>query len=677
MYRAIGIFSACCAIAACGGGDSATTSNPTPPANVDISEYGELTSTEIEATVLKPASAQELENHLKNGMRLNVNLSDGAAILDTTAPTPAATPSPAAAQESEFSATNTHVRGVDESDFVKYDGSYIYMTTHPEYIWGEDRPSAEIRILQSDPINAELSEIGKIPLDNDRWGEVSELYLVAGEEQTEGLVTLRSSWSYIAAAEPALADAVFDIYPAPFEDKIQLVTYDVSNPSSPEESFSVEIDGYLQSSRKIDNTLYLVTQFSPYFSFIHYHFDNPEDAAENEQRIADIALRDLLPAVSVNGGEERPLVDAGDCFIPVDLTPQHGYHNIISIVAIDLENQEIASAKCLNTHVNGIYATQSSLYIGGSSVRDWFSHSSYTVIHKFTLGDEISYRATGMVPGTLGWADPSFRMDEFDGHLRVVTTSRDDNWNPSHRLNILRDSSTTDEMTLVAELPNDNHPQTIGKPNEDIYAVRFMGERAFVVTFERIDPLYLLDLADAENPFIAGELEVPGFSTYLHPVGDDYLLGIGQDADDAGIAQGVKVSLFDISDIGAPSLVNSETFGDRGSWSNALYDLRAISFLAPSEDQLRVAFPISVYGEPWSWQEEALHLFEINGLAANSADLRFAGKITAEANGGPMTWPTYSGTDRGILHDEAVYYIHGNNAWAAFWSSPDAATGPH
>jgi len=683
MHRVTSIVSVCCMIVACGSdNNSSSTPSPTGSAAVDIGDYGELTKTDVEAKVLKQASADELENHLKNGMRLNVSIRGNRIAGDNPADdsgqtAPTATLSVAAAQESEFSSTNTHVRGVDESDFIKYDGKFIYMATHPEFIWGEDKPNAEIRILETDPASAGITQAGRISLDNDQWGEVSELYLMENDEGTSGLVTLRSSWSYIAATEPTLTDVAFDIYPAPFEDKIQMATYDVSDPSTPERSFTVEIDGYLQASRKIGNTIYLVTQFSPHFSFIQYHFDSEQEAQENEDRIASITLQDLLPSVSINGGEERSLVDADDCLIPVDLTPQHGYHNILSIVAIDLENQKISSATCLNAHVNGIYSTPNNLYIGGSAVRDWSTHNSFSVIHKFNLGDEISYRSTGFLPGTLGWNNPSFRMDEFDNSLRVVTTSLDENWSPLHTLSILRDSDITDEMELLATLPNEANPQPIGKPDEDIYAVRFFGERAYIVTFERIDPLYIIDLSDVVNPTIAGELEVPGFSTYLHPVGDNYLLGIGQGTDDSGIAESIKVSLFDINDINAPNLIHSESFGDSGTWSSALYDLRAISFLAPTPDQLRFSFPISIYGTEWSWQEEALHLFEINGLDGNTADFTFVGKIISEELTDQNLWPSFSGTDRSVLHDEAVYYTHGNSVWTAFWSNPEVANGPH
>lgn len=685
MLRSFTLLAASCALAACGG-DSAT-STPTPSNDaMSINKYSELNQTGIEAKALKHATATELERHLKNGLRLSVayyppdefwTMVGDSPDSRPPVPAPMATPSATAAESSEYSATNTHVRGVDESDFVKYDGQHIFMVTHPEYVWGQAQPASEIRILETDPVNASVNEISTIPLNDEQWGEVSEIYLSENETGTHGLVTLRSSWSFIAAAEPSFTDSAIAVFPPPQQDKVQLVSYDVSTPATPEKSFSIEIDGYLQASRKIGNTVYLVTQFSPHLPEIQYYFSDENDAQENENRIAALTLTQLLPSVRINDGDAMPLVAAEDCLIPVDLDASKGYRNMVSIVAVDVEAQELSSVKCLNAEVSGIYSSTENLYLGGSSYSNWGTSDSFTVLHKFSISDGIDYRSTGIVPGTLGWDDPSFRMDEHDGHFRIVTSMRDSSWKLHHRLSVLRDSDDSDTMTVVAQLPNPDHPAPIGKPEEDIYAVRFMGDRAYVVTFLRTDPLYVLDLSDASNPVIAGELELPGFSTYLHPVDASYLLGVGQDADDAGQTQGIKVSLFDVSDSAMPTEIHSMTFGERGTWSNGLYDLRALTFLRASDDQLRFTLPISRYADNWQWQEEALHLFEINGLTQLVADLAYAGKIVSESVSAVNQSPSSAGTDRAILHGEAVYYTHGDSVWSSFWSSPAAASGPN
>ncbi|MFL0800689.1 MAG: beta-propeller domain-containing protein [Agarilytica sp.] len=685
-------------ISACGGSDGDTD---TAEFNQTVSpdEYHTLQKTSIEPTQLKYASESELLNHLKNGIRVNVSVSDiditplrlGDGINTPIVLEAAIEDASADASGIDFSTTNTHVAGVDESDFIKYDGNYLYMSIYGyNSITDSSITSGPgIRILETTPNSAQIEEIATIPVDDAYWGNINTLYLTDSTDSTSSdtLITLRNHASY---GRPSFTEGLMaaDIY-MPAEEKIEIVGYDVQDPSNPEQRYSIEIDGYINNSRKIGNTLYLVSNYFPYLPTIQYYFSSEEDAQENEESISELTLDDLLPTVSINGAEATTLMQPDTCLVPANLEDRHGYAAITSVIAIDLDLGEISSVNCLNAQVNGLYANQDSLYLGGSMYKPWEnagqSFSSYTVVHKFNLGEQIRYRSTGTVPGWLGWRDPSFRMDEFDNQLRIVTTENNITGNPEHRLSILEDSNTTDEMRLVAELPNDESPAPIGKPGEDIFSVRFVGEQAYIVTFMRTDPLYVLDLSDATNPQIAGELEVPGFSTYLHPVGENYLLGIGQDADENGFARGVKASLFDVRDMSSPQLIGSETFGSRGSWSPALNDLRAITFLQTNADQLRFAFPISIYGEGFIyWQEDALHLFEINGLSSandgaseSSADLSFVGKITSESADDERTWPNYSGIDRSVLHNDAIYYAHGDFIWAGFWTNPETATGPH
>ncbi len=761
MLRATFIFSACCALIACGGSnnDSDTETPFTGP--ISVEDYQKLTKTDIQPSVLKTASAEELEQHLKNGLRLNAypvyytNAFDDAVALEggaetppvpegtavptplvtrsdnefsdaaptplgtpvatstafptpaaspvstpvataTPTPTPALTPTPTPIttptptpvviddvfvdvdNSDNYSTTNVHVEGVDEADFVKYDGEHIFMVTNPEYHWGEDQPNAAIRILATDPVNASVRERSSIPLNDNLWGEVSEIYLTENEGQTESLVTLRSSWNEYVIAEPAFTDVMFDSY-IPYsygKNQIQLVSYDVSNPEEPSEAFKIEIDGYIQDSRKIGNTMYLVSMHSPYIPYLDIYSYREGGLQSVEEQIAALSLDDLLPKVSINGGEEQTLLAPEDCLVPVDLDKYQGYLNIVSVLAINLETNTIESKKCLNTNVQGIYANEEHLFIGGSKYQSWFDHQSFTVVHKFSLSDGIDYVSTGTVPGFMGWNDPSFRMDEKAGYFRIVTTERDESWSPIHRLSILQDSSTTDEMQLVAELPNEARPDAIGKPNEDIYSVRFDENRAYVVTFERTDPLYIINLEDPTDPYIDGELEVPGFSEYLHPINDSYLIGVGNDADLNGIAQGVKVTLFDVSDAASPQEVNSFVFGESGSSSAASYDLRAFTSLTVG-DNFRFTLPIRRNGLSWSWLDTGLYLFEVEGINESNASFSYNGNIVSESSSASQQWWNYGEIDRSILHDDAVFYMHGEDIWTTFWHTPAAVKGPY
>jgi hypothetical protein len=112
---------------------------------------------------------------------------------------------------------------------------------------------------------------------------------------------------------------------------------------------------------------------------------------------------------------------------------------------------------------------------------------------------------------------------------------------------------------------------------EQIYAVRFIGDAGYVVTFRQVDPLYTLDLSDPTAPRVVGELKIPGYSAYLHPVGPGLLLGVGQDASATGQTSGLQASLFDVSDPANPVRIDRESFG-AGSSSEVEYDHHAFSF---------------------------------------------------------------------------------------------------
>lgn len=658
-------------LTACGGSSSGK-SKPT--------DYSTLVKNDRQSSELKLSSTNELEQHLKNGIRIQLEETYGYSrtadvSINGTAVSPAAE-FDTEASSSEFSETNNQVSGVDEADFVKYDGTHLYVSTHPEFIWGEETPDASITIYETSPTQASSVLVGSIPVTSDNWGEISELYLVRSMDtdvpQTTGLVSLRSSWSMISAAEPAMEAAFTDIW-GPVDDKIQLALYDVTDPTTPLPRWGLEIDGYLHGSRKIGNTLYLVTGYNATLrTLMQYHEENRE---HNEDLIHNADLSELLPKVSINGGEPQVLHGSEQCYLPNETTEYHGLNNLVTLVAIDLSAQEITSTECLNTFASGIFSSQNSFYLGHSQwIEEEESYRYETIIHKFSLADnQVTYRSTGAAPGSLNWRAPSYSMDEHNGNLRVVSTQRDSQNAPTHRLTVLRDIENSDSMEVIAQLPNESQPDLIGKPGEDIFAVRFHGDRAFIVTFEQIDPLYVLDLSTANAPFVAGELEIPGFSTYLHPVGNSYLLGVGHNVDNQNRNSGIKVSLFDVR-TDTPTELGSVILGSTGTWSPSTFDARALTFLQSTPDKLRMTLPVSVYDNN-NWQNEALHMFEVNGLTAENASLQHAGEIISERRTEDILWPRSYGVDRSVLHADAVYYIHGNTLHSEFWgaSSPNPA----
>jgi uncharacterized secreted protein with C-terminal beta-propeller domain len=259
---------------------------------------------------------------------------------------------------------------------------------------------------------------------------------------------------------------------------------------------------------------------------------------------------------------KRALVACDD----VRRTPRFTGVDMLTVLTVDLDRGLPAvDADSVMTRADTVYASPTSLYvaINGGWERD------DTSIHRFDLAgsDRTDYRASGQVPGDLV---NQFALSEYKGVLRVATT----------------DSSGAKSQSLVTALqPRSGRLEKIGQvgglgEGEQIYAVRFIEDRGYVVTFRQIDPLFTLDLADPTHPRVRGELKIAGYSAYLHPVGDHELLGIGQDATPEGRQAGTQLSLFDVADPAAPKLLSKVKLGALTS-SEAEYDHHAFLWWEP------------------------------------------------------------------------------------------------
>lgn len=594
-----------------------------------------------------------------------------------------------------------HVQGVDEADYAKYDGQYWYIATYPQYRRELPYPNSPgVQIVATDPATPNAEILSHFSMEDD-WGSISEMYLVQQDGTTSHLAALRNQWGSVRPMLPGLgmfgmegggesvdggavampSDGTlqtamsidFGYWHEPINSSVRLQLINVHNPSDPQQDWDLHIDGALIDSRKIGNTLYLITRFDPWLAELDYAWDE-QVMQSNETRIRSSELEQLLPKYRIGGGEQQLLTQ--NCYLQDNVEDHHGFASLVHITAVDLTEQSIINSRCLNSSVESLSMSTESLYLSGT-VYDPYSYQQKTVIHKFDLTEAgAEYAATGSVAGGLGWrSDPAFRLHEHQGDLRVVTSQ----WisgDIEHRLFILEQDGK--QLRTVAQLPNDAQPAPIGKPGEDIYSVRFQKDRAYIVTFLQYDPLYSIDLSDRLNPRVTGELEVPGFATYMHPVGEDYLFTLGHDAREDGLALGIKAELIDISG-DAPTVVDTIILGGRGTQSEATYNLRALSFLPIGDDELRIVLPISLFeaadeGSWGEWQYTGLQMLEITGLAAGEARLSNVGTIVAERSDSQSY--LRHGIHRGILHDDAVFYTHNDAIWAAHWHSPSEAVGP-
>jgi len=630
-------------------------------------DYSNLQKSSVQDSPLTGVSGGDFSTYIKNGIRLRLSGQNDSIALASVSEG-----DQLGIGTSSFSTTNVHEIGVDEADRMKYDGNYLYQVNQDYFETTEGNRNNNIRVFSSDPENATLQLVSEIENESEEL-RVSDLFLRADAQQ---LVTINKTEFY------AWDSMLIDLDWRWTSGKTQVQLYDVQTPENPSEQWKIEIEGNLEGSRRIDNILYLVTRYIPNIEEIDYAASSDDEKIANERLIANTPVSDLLPHYQTNDGAIRSLVDADDCLVNEGNDDNDGYADIITLSAIDLDTQQVTSSVCLNTNIQGIYSSTSGFYIGGSSNFSWFGFAGFTSVHKFDLdGSNIEYKASKSLPGTLGWNNASFRMSEFNDQLRIVTTDfNQSNNDPEHHLTVLAEDGSN-ELEVISSLPNDINPEPIGKVGEDIFAVRFTDSRAYIVTFERVDPLYVIDLSTPESPVIAGALEIPGFSRYLHPLSEDWLLGIGNEAEN-GLIQGVKVELYDIRDMSNPLVKDKLVFGDRGSYSEATYDLRSISLLNVSEQQQRLAIPIDIWqqlSQPSSsqWLESGLFLFEIDTAENDERSLTLSGKMITESFSGEQSHPSSQVGGRSQLHDDAVFYLHGNRFYGSLWGDWGTQNGPY
>lgn len=608
------------------------------------------------------ASAAELEASLKAGL---------TAIEQ---PDPRSSAVGGDAGRADFTGTYTQEANVDEFDTVRYDGEHLFIapmrfancchvfttqTTAPSGTPPAAVPA--IRIMATDPNTADVTLQASIPLED----EVTVQGMYVGDDQLIALTSRRINGTY-----GGFWDDLVEWLP----DALELLIYDTADPENPVLAESAHIEGVFVDSRRIGDTIYLITRYTPEIEGLAYPVNDAADQAANEAILANVSLATMLPTITINGNEQS-LVEPTQCLSSSDRS-SGGYPVITSITAFPVGNPAAFSTTCYNEASYGVYVSEQSIYLTQRHLDDT-AQSYATQVHKFGLDNiTVDYRGSIEVPGevwTGGQLD--FRLSEANGDLRMLSTvyTADTNDSLDHHLYVVREKSGSPGLELVGELPNVSRPEEIGKPNEQLYGVRFIDNRAYIVTFKQIDPLYVLNLANPEDPTIAGQLEVTGFSDFLHPVSDDLLLGLGEDA-----SGGIKLELFDVSQVAQPLSRGSLTLGGRGSSSEARYDRHAFTYQSDVDGVDRFTIPAYLLATDNSFEfvESGLYLFEIRDkMTPNLASLISVGSMSiVGANGGIPVDGT--SRNRAYLNGDSVFYVRDNQVWSAFWTMPDGFRGP-
>jgi uncharacterized secreted protein with C-terminal beta-propeller domain len=493
-----------------------------------------------------------------------------------------------------FSQTNVQVPGVDEGDIVKTDGNYLYLLRGQQLDVIDARPGHDPAIVSQTTINGQpIAEY----LDGQHLTVLSSVYL-GGPIPVDPLPV------------PVPGSAVPQYtQPVQITSRVQVTVFDVTNAAAPQAIQTNGIDGNYVESRAVGDKVYVVVQNTfdnlPPPKIQTTGTDNQyETEAQYRADLATYVANASSPHVySVEPGDlaSGPILDLADparTYKPV--SSDDG--SLVSVVTYDLTGNSgpgpIDAVSAVGSYASNVYASADNLYV---LTPHWSPNGgdSTTVLERFALGGgHPDLTAVGQVPGQVL---NQFSMDESGGTFRIATTTFGGQ-TPSSNVYVL----TADQGVLKVSGSLENLT-----PGEQIYSVRFAGDRGYVSTFKQTDPLLTLDLSDPSHPRVAGELQLPGFSRYLQPIDDTHLIGIGRDVDPTtGRTGPLQVSLFDVSDPTAPRLVDRYTIATDGwTGSDAEYDAHAIGYFP---DYRVLALPVYGY-EAGTWEmQSALWVFQVD-----------------------------------------------------------------
>ncbi|MBF0443813.1 MAG: beta-propeller domain-containing protein, partial [Oligoflexales bacterium] len=498
---------------------------------------------------------------------------------------------------SHYTTTNLIEKGVDEPDFIKNTGKNIFIIS-----------KRKLEIIKSWPAD-KMTTLSTVELPDDP----QEMVLLGDDK----LALISHYYKNESVGKPR------PFFWPPFgfyRPHYRLTVFNITNLEKPYIEDEYRFSGQYMGMRHVGGRLLLVhrnyigypsgliTRIPGYenaprkmteeeLSEVLRRFDEKVmEAVENDKRILySMTAWQLLGLSSEGGPMENFSVKEKSCR-NIYLPKAADYLESTTITSI-FPGKKRARQAILVTDTSHMYVSPASIYLSQQKYRETKDYLTQSHIHKFKIHGSggISYQGSAGVPGNIMG---NFAMNEHDGYLRTATTLqrlvqpevRDSQnglltpakWVNENQIQIL--SHVDGELKVIGQTPR-------LAEGERIYSVRFEGKRGFLVTFRQVDPLFAVDLSDPSSPKVAGELKIPGFSSYLHMIDETHLLGVGREGDESGRTKGIKLSLFDVSDLSKPREVFSRTLSQDG-WSEALFDHKAVTY-----DPLNnvVALPVSAY----------------------------------------------------------------------------------
>lgn len=564
--------------------------------------------------LLPVESEEKLVRLLERSRRNYVDYTTGIveeSVVKDGEPMPTVSAAPGESEGGDYATTNVQVQGVDEGDIVKTDGKYIYQVNRNSIVIIEAYPADSMRVVS---VIENFSD-NMIP---------SEIYVDGDTLVVVGSVARRSEPGIMDRLSSGITDEPNRGSSYTVKNDVRVISYDISDRENPKMIRTYDVEGSLLASRKIGDMVYTVTN-----KYVYYWTYRDE----------------ITPQYRDNGDKYKniPCYDISYC-------PGFTEPNYLILSSVNIKDTSVPAGiyTCLGAGTN-VYASTENLYVTMYS-------GEGTDILKFSLtGEKPVFFAKGTVPGTI---INQFSMDEYQGNFRIATTV---GWSTYNNLYVLDNS-----MNLKGKIENI-------APGERIYSVRFMGARAYMVTFKTVDPLFVIDVSNPESPEILGELKIPGYSNYLHPYDENHVLGFGKDAIELesewdpsskwAYYQGMKVALFDVTDVANPVMEHCITIGDRGTESELLYNHKALLF---SKEKELLAFPVELMEVPEAYEGEDSALYygdpTFQGLYVynfNLADgFTLKGRITHSDVQG--YWNRHDMVHRGLYIGNVLYTLSNN-----------------
>jgi uncharacterized secreted protein with C-terminal beta-propeller domain len=477
---------------------------------------------------------------------------------------------------SYYSKTNVQVEGVDEPDVVKTDGMYIYAVTDKGIV-----------IVKAYPVE-ESGIISKIDLKKKQnepylYYEFQILLYVYNNK----LIVIDRSVVYNEPLDVYFTDIYSSRYYKPPVIYTNVLIYDIKDRAQPKLEWNVTIEGDYVASRMIEENVYIITA-SPVY--LQYEITLPT-IYDNNKEIK----------VKPNNIYYTPYIDTAFRFTLL-------VHLNLMNKSIEYKGFLLGVTNTIYVSLKNIYITQyiySQRWIGRTSTIT--SEQDYTIIHRINIQNGIRYEAAGKVPG---FVLNQFSMDEYEEYFRVATTSmvfdRETFTTTSNNIYILNM-----DLKIIGKI------EGIEK-GERIYAARFVQEKCYLVTFRQIDPFFVIDLSNVQEPKILGYLKIPGFSTYLHPINETMVLGIGEEG-----WRKIKISLFDVSDFNNPKEISKIIIGNQSdyAYSEALHEHKAFLYdpkrklvILPFTIEARAILPVNVTMLQTTYKYSLIVSYDWNGF---------------------------------------------------------------